>query len=336
MERVTECLVTKSGFVKDPFPDSGCVETSVRSSQLSSSPGPLDPQHPTGVSLVPFLPGDNIARTRVMLTADPTRKAPMTHGLLNNSSVAQAQDRERPELTRWLFCGQGIHAERGECPTSAMHIGVSLRGSSRGLGTACSFAKCERRVNERTSVLHPIDETDTLAAVPFGTPIGAREERPRAPTYTFQSLPIIPAHPIPTSEGHDGAAPSREGEHPCKAENSALVRLAHSRVALFHSISAPYSVLCGAVRNNFGISALLGLEIGENSLTASKPHSCTSFLNGFSSDPVCAVTPAPEVVFFQAGPLCLRLPMTITPTLGPLCDFSAYLLVYVPAPRVFS
>ncbi|KAJ4452995.1 hypothetical protein PAPYR_12658 [Paratrimastix pyriformis] len=79
-----------------------------------------------------------------------------------------------------------------------------------------------------------------------------------------------------------------------------------------------------------------GLEIGENSLTASKPHSCTSFLNGFSSDPVCAVTPAPEVVFFQAGPLCLRLPMTITPTLGPLCDFSAYLLVYVPAPRVFS
>ncbi|KAJ4457427.1 hypothetical protein PAPYR_7133 [Paratrimastix pyriformis] len=414
MERVTECLVTKSGFVKEPFPDSGCVETSVRSSQLSSSPGPLDPQHPTGV---PFLPGDNIARTRVMLTADPTRKAPMTHGLLNNSSVAQAQDRERPELTRWLFCGQGIHAERGECPTSAMHIGVSLRGSSRGLGTACSFAKCERRVNERTSSSpHPIDETDTLAAVPFGTPIGgtggsapgpghetsgkldgSREESlsshplsallgetplvisahspssecvPSAPTYTFQSLPITPAHPIPTSEGHDGAAPSREGEHPCKAENSALVRLAHSRVALFHSISAPllgalrccpawsgitlhtrtrtilrafgWAGLClsqqagGQVRNNFGISALLGLEIGENSLTASKPHSCTSFLNGFSSDPVCAVTPAPEVVFFQAGPLCLRLPMTITPTLGPLCDFSAYLLVYVPAPRVFS
>ncbi|KAJ4453569.1 hypothetical protein PAPYR_11934 [Paratrimastix pyriformis] len=56
------------------------------------------------------------------------------------------------------------------------------------------------------------------------------------------------------------------------------------------------------VRNNFGISALLGLEIGENSLTASKPHSCTSFLNGFSSDPVCAVTPAPEVVFFPGGP----------------------------------
>ncbi|KAJ4453540.1 hypothetical protein PAPYR_11973 [Paratrimastix pyriformis] len=68
---------------------------------------------------------------------------------------------------------------------------------------------------------------------------------PSAPTYTFQSLPIIPAHPIPTSEGHDGAAPSREGEHPCKAENSALVRLAHSRVALFHSISAP---LLGALR----------------------------------------------------------------------------------------
>ncbi|KAJ4453565.1 hypothetical protein PAPYR_11948 [Paratrimastix pyriformis] len=41
-----------------------------------------------------------------------------------------------------------------------------------------------------------------------------------------------------------------------------------------------------------------------------------------SSDPVCAVTPAPEVVFFQAGPLCLRLPMTITPTLGP-CVISA-------------
>ncbi|KAJ4454174.1 hypothetical protein PAPYR_11173 [Paratrimastix pyriformis] len=173
--------------------------------------------------------------------------------------------------------------------------------------------------NARPRPLHPIDETDTLAAVPFGTPIGAREERPRAPTYTFQSLPIFPAHPIPTSEGHDGAAPSREGEHPCKAENSALVRLAHSRVALFHSISAP---LLGALR--------CCLEIGENSLTASKPHSCTSFLNGFSSDPVCAVTPAPEVVFFQAGPLCLRLPMTITPTLGPLCDFSAYLLVYVP------
>ncbi|KAJ4455257.1 hypothetical protein PAPYR_9851 [Paratrimastix pyriformis] len=76
--------------------------------------------------------------------------------------------------------------------------------------------------NARPRPLHPIDETDTLAAVPFGTPIGAREERPRAPTYTFQSLPIIPAHPIPTSEGHDGAAPSREGEHPCKAENSAL------------------------------------------------------------------------------------------------------------------
>ncbi|KAJ4454010.1 hypothetical protein PAPYR_11396 [Paratrimastix pyriformis] len=130
--------------------------------------------------------------------------------------------------------------------------------------------------NARPRPLHPIDETDTLAAVPFGTPLGAREERPRAPTYTFQSLPITPAHPIPTSEGHDGAAPSREGEHPCKAENSALVRLAHSRVALFHSISAS---LLGALR------------------------------------------------------CCLRLPMTITPTLGPLCDFSAYLLVYVPAPR---
>ncbi|KAJ4457400.1 hypothetical protein PAPYR_7099 [Paratrimastix pyriformis] len=115
--------------------------------------------------------------------------------------------------------------------------------------------------NARPRPLHPIDETDTLAAVPFGTPLGAREERPRAPTYTFQSLPITPAHPIPTSEGHDGAAPSREGEHPCKAENSALVRLAHSRVALFHSISAS---LLGALR------------------------------------------------------CCLRLPMTITPTLGPL------------------
>ncbi|KAJ4456063.1 hypothetical protein PAPYR_8825 [Paratrimastix pyriformis] len=197
MERVTECLVTKD-------------EREVIAVVLFS--WPIGPTTPDGSVPGTVPPGDNIARTRVMLTADPTRKAPMTHGLLNNSSVAQAQDRERPELTRWLFCGQGIHAERGECPTSAMHIGV---------------------------------------------------------------------------------------------------------------------------RNNFGISALLGLEIGENSLTASKPHSCTSFLNGFSSDPVCAVTPAPEVVFFQAGPLCLRLPMTITPTLGPLCDFSAYLLVYVPAPRVF-
>ncbi|KAJ4454111.1 hypothetical protein PAPYR_11253 [Paratrimastix pyriformis] len=34
-----------------------------------------------------------------------------------------------------------------------------------------------------------------------------------------------------------------------------------------------------------------------------------------------------SVFFFGVG---LRLPMTITPTLGPLCDFSAYLLVYVP------
>ncbi|KAJ4453493.1 hypothetical protein PAPYR_12029 [Paratrimastix pyriformis] len=298
MERVTECLVTKD-------------EREVIAVVLS--PGPLDPQHPTGVSLVP--------------------KAPMTHGLLNNSSVAQAQDRERPELTRWLFCGQGIHAERGECPTSAMHIGVSLRVLRADWDCLLLCKMSVGSTNARPRPLHPIDETDTLAAVPFGTPIwasgGAPQGAPSAPTYTFQSLPIIPAHPIPTSEGHDGAAPSREGEHPCKAENSALVRLAHSRVALFHSISAPYSVLCGAVRNNFGISALLGLEIGENSLTASKPHSCTSFLNGFSSDPVCAVTPAPEcsVFFFGVG---LRLPMTITPTLGPLCDFSAYLLVYVP------
>ncbi|KAJ4457433.1 hypothetical protein PAPYR_7139 [Paratrimastix pyriformis] len=136
MERVTECLVTKD-------------EREVIAVVLFS--WPIGPTTPDGSVPGTVPPGDNIARTRVMLTADPTRKAPMTHGLLNNSSVAQAQDRERPELTRWLFCGQGIHAERGECPTSAMHIGVSLRGSSRGLGTACSFAKCERRVNERTS-----------------------------------------------------------------------------------------------------------------------------------------------------------------------------------------
>ncbi|KAJ4453989.1 hypothetical protein PAPYR_11414 [Paratrimastix pyriformis] len=106
--------------------------------------------------------GDNIARTRVMLTSDPSRKAPMTHWLLNSSPDAQTQDRELPELTRWLFCGQGVHAERGECPTSAVRTGVALRGASRGLVTACSFAKCERRGNERTP-----DESDTLAAVPF-------------------------------------------------------------------------------------------------------------------------------------------------------------------------
>ncbi|KAJ4453886.1 hypothetical protein PAPYR_11524 [Paratrimastix pyriformis] len=160
MERVTECLVTKD-------------EREVIAVVLFS--WPIGPTTPDGSVPGTVPPGDNIARTRVMLTADPTRKAPMTHGLLNNSSVAQAQDRERPELTRWLFCGQGIHAERGECPTSAMHIGV---------------------------------------------------------------------------------------------------------------------------RNNFGISALLGLEIGDNSLTASKPLSCTSFLNGFSSDPVCAVPPAPGCLMF--------------------------------------
>ncbi|KAJ4461789.1 hypothetical protein PAPYR_1935 [Paratrimastix pyriformis] len=33
--------------------------------------------------------------------------------------------------------------------------------------------------NARPRPLHPIDETDTLAAVPFGTPLGAREETPR-------------------------------------------------------------------------------------------------------------------------------------------------------------
>ncbi|KAJ4453395.1 hypothetical protein PAPYR_12138 [Paratrimastix pyriformis] len=187
------------------------------------------------------------------------------------------------------------------------------------------------------------------------------------------SLPITPAHPIPTSEGHDGAAPSREGEHPCKAENSALVRLAHSRVALFHSISAP---LLGTLRSCPAWSGITlhtrtrttesiltvrgqkqqqtarrqgrahtyaptgptlgdrGLEIGDNSLTASKPLSCTSFLNGFSSDPVCAVPRTWSqclMFFFGVG---LRLPMTITPTLGPLCDFNAYLLVCMP--RVFS
>ncbi|KAJ4454178.1 hypothetical protein PAPYR_11178 [Paratrimastix pyriformis] len=75
-----------------------------------------------------------------MLTSDPSRKAPMTHWLLNSSPDAQTQDRELPELTRWLFCGQGVHAERGECPTSAVRTGVALRGASRGLVTACSFA----------------------------------------------------------------------------------------------------------------------------------------------------------------------------------------------------
>ncbi|KAJ4453576.1 hypothetical protein PAPYR_11925 [Paratrimastix pyriformis] len=218
MHQVVHPLVTGgSSGLGTGSPLQNVSETSVRSSQLSSSPGPLDPQHPTGVSLVPFLPGDNIARTRVMLTADPTRKAPMTHGLLNNSSVAQAQDRERPELTRWLFCGQGIHAERGECPTSAMHIGAPAAEGA---------------------LQYPVQLSAWARDV--GKLDGSREEI-SAPTYTFQSLPIIPAHPIPTSEGHDGAAPSREGEHPFeeKAENSALVRLAHSRVALFHSISAP-------------------------------------------------------------------------------------------------
>ncbi|KAJ4453823.1 hypothetical protein PAPYR_11597 [Paratrimastix pyriformis] len=127
MERVTECLDTKSGFVKEPFPDSGCVETSVRSSQLSLFSLAIGPTTPDGSVPGTVPPGDNIARTRVMLTADPTRKAPMTHGLLNNSSVAQAQDRERPELTRWLFCGQGIHAE-GRVP----HFGHAHRGLVAG------------------------------------------------------------------------------------------------------------------------------------------------------------------------------------------------------------
>ncbi|KAJ4454159.1 hypothetical protein PAPYR_11204 [Paratrimastix pyriformis] len=247
MERVTECLVTKD-------------EREVIAVVLFS--WPIGPTTPDGSVPGTVPPGDNIARTRVMLTADPTRKAPMTHGLLNNSSVAQAQDRERPELTRWLFCGQGIHAERGECPTSAMHIGPGHETSGKLDGS-----------REESLSSHPLSALlgETPLVISAHSP--SSECVPSAPTYTFQSLPIIPAHPIPTSEGHDGAAPSREGEHPCKAENSALVRLAHSRVALFHSISAS---LLGALR------------------------------------------------------CCLRLPMTITPTLGPLCDFSAYLLVYVP------
>ncbi|KAJ4453604.1 hypothetical protein PAPYR_11891 [Paratrimastix pyriformis] len=312
MERVTECLVTKD-------------EREVIAVVLFS--WPIGPTTPDGSVPGTVPPGDNIARTRVMLTADPTRKAPMTHGLLNNSSVAQAQDRERPELTRWLFCGasmlKGASAPLRPC-TSGSRCGV-LR-ADWGLPAPLQNVSVGS-TNARPRPLHPIDETDT-GGRSLWDPIGAREERPRAPTYTFQSLPIIPAHPIPTSEGHDGAAPSREGEHPCKAENSALVRLAHSRVALFHSISAP---LLGALR--------CCLEIGENSLTASKPHSCTSFLNGFSSDPagpLCDTSGTPTPVFGVFLWVGLRLPMTITPTLGPLCDFSAYLLVYVPAPRVFS
>ncbi|KAJ4454161.1 hypothetical protein PAPYR_11206 [Paratrimastix pyriformis] len=195
--------------------------------------------------------GDNIARTRVMLTSDPSRKAPMTHWLLNSSPDAQTQDRELPELTRWLFCGQGVHAERGECPTSAVRTGVALRGASRGLVTACSFAK----------------------------PYGVRNNNKLRDVRDARIL----VHPrVPRS----GIERSQQAG--------------------------------GQVRNNFGISALLGLEIGDNSLTASKPLSCTSFLNGFSSDPVCAVPPAPGCLMFflWGGP---ALAHDHHPNTGTLC-----------------
>ncbi|KAJ4453990.1 hypothetical protein PAPYR_11415 [Paratrimastix pyriformis] len=70
--------------------------------------------------------GDNIARTRVMLTSDPSRKAPMTHWLLNSPPDAQTQDRELPELTRWLFCGQGVRVP---------HFGRAHRGRVTGCFT---------------------------------------------------------------------------------------------------------------------------------------------------------------------------------------------------------
>ncbi|KAJ4453896.1 hypothetical protein PAPYR_11534 [Paratrimastix pyriformis] len=50
-------------------------------------------------------------------------------------------------------------------------------------------------------------------------------------------------------------------------------------------------------------NAPTGPTLGDREVPTSW-RSVASFLNGFSSDPVCAVTPAPEVVFFQAGPLC--------------------------------
>ncbi|KAJ4453172.1 hypothetical protein PAPYR_11599 [Paratrimastix pyriformis] len=253
MERVTECLVTKD-------------EREVIAVVLFS--WPIGPTTPDGSVPGTVPPGDNIARTRVMLTADPTRKAPMTHGLLNNSSVAQAQDRERPELTRWLFCGQGIHAERGECPTSAMHIGPGHETSGKLDGS-----------REESLSSHPLSALlgETPLVISAHSP--SSECVPSAPTYTFQSLPIIPAHPIPTSEGHDGAAPSREGEHPCLGPITITPAWGHSvhsqaRLRTVH-LSAlptagwhysivfllPYSVLCGAVLPGVGSHFTHGREL---------------------------------------------------------------------------
>ncbi|KAJ4453889.1 hypothetical protein PAPYR_11527 [Paratrimastix pyriformis] len=203
-ELVTECLFTKSGFVEEHFPYSGCVDASVR-------------------------------------------KAPMTHWLLNSPPDAQTQDRELPELTRWLFCGQGVHAERGECPTSAVRTGVALRGASRGLVTACSFAKTNdgalfdlsgtRRTEVTTSdveeglrLLVFVVERDVTtaatilkaapwAAAPAPTPIPSHDQAalptpatpptsaaPSAPTAVRDAEsdptqpPSAPAHPTPVAQ----------------------------------------------------------------------------------------------------------------------------------------
>ncbi|KAJ4452855.1 hypothetical protein PAPYR_12859 [Paratrimastix pyriformis] len=147
--------------------------------------------------------GDNIARTRVMLTSDPSRKAPMTHWLLNSSPDAQTQDRELPELTRWLFCGQGVHAERGECPTSAVRTGVALRGASRGLVTACSFANCTSFLNGFSS--------DPVCAVPpapgclmfflWGGPALAHDHHPNTGTLCYVLEGLARVHALVCSWG---------------------------------------------------------------------------------------------------------------------------------------
>ncbi|KAJ4453470.1 hypothetical protein PAPYR_12051 [Paratrimastix pyriformis] len=79
----------------------------------------------------------------------------------------------------------------------------------------------------RAHIGHPVSPGTPQTAVPaekypvnFQARQGGRlpwqqQREIAAPMCTFLSRPITPSHPIPCSKGHDGGAPSREGEHPC-------------------------------------------------------------------------------------------------------------------------
>ncbi|KAJ4456072.1 hypothetical protein PAPYR_8838 [Paratrimastix pyriformis] len=209
----------------------------------------------------------------------PEGKPPTSNLSLRQNVWLRPSSRGRVVAEPMLSRGRRILQQRTlRASPSSTHTGGCKRGASSILGAhqgAANSPVSDRRHDDSRS--YTLSEPRETPPVALSHEIRLGGKHP--PTYTFQSLPIIPAHPIPTSEGHDGAAPSREGEHPCLGPITITPAWGHSvhsqaRLRTVH-LSAlptagwhysivfllPYSVLCGAVLPGVGSHFTHGREL---------------------------------------------------------------------------